>query len=75
LPTLARQKRCLMGLTLTKGKTSIHSLNLTMASKGEFAILAVLGPERGVKERLVANLCNKLLRVPICIRFFKRLQH
>jgi hypothetical protein len=64
-----------MGLTLTKGKTSIHSLNLTMASKGEFAILAVLGPERGVKERLVANLCNKLLRVPICIRFFKRLQH
>jgi len=33
LPTFARQKRCLTGLTLTNGQTSMHSVNLNMASR------------------------------------------
>jgi hypothetical protein len=33
LPTFARQKRCLAGLTLTNGQTSMHSVNLNMASR------------------------------------------
>jgi hypothetical protein len=33
LPTFARQKRCLTGLTLTNGQTSMHSVNLSMASR------------------------------------------
>jgi hypothetical protein len=33
LPTFARQKRCLTGLTLTNGQTSMHSVNLNIASR------------------------------------------
>ena len=33
MPTFARQKRCLTGLTLTNGHTSMHLVNLNMASR------------------------------------------
>ena len=33
MPTFARQKCCLTGLTLTNGQTSMHSVNLNMASR------------------------------------------
>jgi hypothetical protein len=33
LPTFARQKSCLTGLTLTNGHSSMHSVNLNLASR------------------------------------------
>jgi hypothetical protein len=56
LPTFARQKCCLTGLTLTNGQTSMHSVNPNMAGRLlQEKVGSIPSPWRSREGRLIAS--------------------